>query len=49
MGLAAVACKAERSSDEMFLVAARTLALPFHPKLTEDQVDEVCTELKALL
>ena len=30
-------------------VAARTMALPFHPKLTEDQVDEVCRELQALL
>ena len=30
-------------------VAARTLALPFHPKLTEHHVDEVCKKLKSLL
>ena len=30
-------------------VAARTIALPFHAKLTEQEVDEVCKELKSLL
>ncbi len=30
-------------------VSARTLALPFHGNLTEERVDEVCTQLKSLL
>lgn len=30
-------------------VAARTIALPFHTRLTESDVDEVCTTLKSLL
>ena len=30
-------------------LAARTLALPFHPKLTEAEVDRVCTELGNVL
>ncbi len=30
-------------------VAARTIALPFHGRLNESQVDEVCTTLKRLL
>jgi len=30
-------------------VAARTIALPFHPRLTEAQVDRVCDELRQLL
>ena len=28
-------------------LAARTLALPFHPQLTEPAVDRVCTELRS--
>ncbi|MBN1491431.1 MAG: DegT/DnrJ/EryC1/StrS family aminotransferase [Phycisphaerae bacterium] len=30
-------------------VAARTIALPFHPQLTEREVETVCRELKAIL
>ncbi len=30
-------------------VADRTIALPFHNRLTESEVDEVCAELKAML
>jgi perosamine synthetase len=30
-------------------LAARTVALPFHPRLTEGEVDEVCTTLRRLL
>lgn len=30
-------------------VAARTIALPFHSRLTESQVDEVCSVLRSLL
>jgi perosamine synthetase len=30
-------------------VAARTIALPFHADLTEDDLDRVCSELRALL
>ena len=30
-------------------LAARTIALPFHHELTENDVDQVCTELQTLL